>query len=203
MADKPILGAMTADPDTDLVVFLIGMRINRWRSVRQWLPVFRAMTPMIREMLADPDSGCLSARTFFSGRTVLTVQYWNSTEQLMTYAHDAQSKHLPAWRAFNRNAAQSGAVGIFHETYPVARGGARTLPIQQGGSETLYRSMPPFGLAKATRSLRPRRAPRPEARIEPRSVARSVCPDRARQAEQQALDRWIGRLSNDKEDSLG
>src|ERR1700704_880173 len=121
MAEKPILGAMTADPDTDVVVFLIGMRVNRWRNVRQWLPVFLAMKPMIREMLGNLDSGCLSARTFFSGRTVLTVQYWNSTEQLMTYAHDAQSKHLPAWRAFNRNAAQSGAVGIFHETYPVVR----------------------------------------------------------------------------------
>lgn len=195
MADKPILGAMTADPDTDVVVFLIGMRVNRWRSVRKWLPVFLAMTPMIREMLDNPDSGCLSARTYFSGRTVLTVQYWNSTEQLMTYAHDAQSKHLPAWRAFNRNAAQSGAVGIFHETYPVARGGARMLPIQRGGSETLYRSMPAFGLARATHSLRPRRAPRPEAR--------PACPDSARQPEQQSADHWISSLSNDKEDSVG
>jgi hypothetical protein len=162
MAEKPILGAMTADPETDVVLFLIGMRVNRWRAVRQWLPVFRAMKPMIREMLSDPDSGCRYARTYFSGRTVLTVQFWNSTEQLMSYAHDAQAKHLPAWRAFNRTAAQSGAVGIFHETYPVGRGAARTLPIQQGGSETLYRSMPLFGLARATR-LRPRRAPKPEA----------------------------------------
>lgn len=185
MAGKPILGAMTADPDTDFVVFLIGMRINRWRQVRRWLPVFLAMTPMIREMLSDPASGCLSARTFFSGRTVLTVQYWASTEQLLAYAHDAQAKHLPAWRAFNRNAARSGAVGIFHETYPVAGGGAMRLPIRHGGSETLYRSMPPFGLAAATGSLRPRRAPRPEPRhpggslSEPRGATRPVpgCPE--------------------------
>ncbi len=162
MVEKPILGAMTADPDTDVVLFLIGMRINRWSAVRHWLPVFRAMKPMIKEMLSNPDSGCLYTRTYFSGRTVLTVQYWNSTEQLMSYAHDAQAKHLPAWRAFNRTAADTGAVGIFHETYPIARGAARTLPIQQGGSETLYRSMPLFGLARATR-LRPRRAPQPAA----------------------------------------
>ncbi|HEX4727798.1 MAG TPA: DUF4188 domain-containing protein [Jatrophihabitans sp.] len=162
MVEKPILGAMTADPDTDVVLFLIGMRINRWRDVRHWLPVFRAMRPMIQEILSNPDSGCLYTRTYFSGRTVLTVQFWNSTEQLMSYAHDAQAKHLPAWRAFNRTAADTGAVGIFHETYPVARGAARTLPIQQGGSETLYRSMPLFGLARATR-LRPRRAPQPKA----------------------------------------
>ncbi|MEO6704149.1 MAG: DUF4188 domain-containing protein [Jatrophihabitantaceae bacterium] len=162
MTQKPILAAMTADPDSDVVLFLIGMRINRWRSVRQWLPVFRAMKPMIREMLSNPCSGCLSARTYISGRTVLTVQYWNSTEQLMAYAHDAQARHLPAWRAFNRYAAAGGAVGIFHETYPIGRGGARTLPIKHGGSETLYRSMPPFGLARATDSLTQRRAPRPE-----------------------------------------
>lgn len=162
MVEKPILGAMTADPDTDVVLFLIGMRVNRWRAVQHWLPVFRAMKPMIQEILSNPDSGCLYSRTYFSGRTVLTVQYWNSTEQLMSYAHDAQAKHLPAWRAFNRTAADTGAVGIFHETYPVARGAARTLPIQQGGSETLYRSMPLFGLARATR-LRPRRAPQPDA----------------------------------------
>jgi hypothetical protein len=162
MVEKPILGAMTADPDTDVVLFLIGMRINRWSAVKHWLPVFRAMKPMIQEIMSDPDSGCRYSRTYFSGRTVLTVQYWNSTEQLMNYAHSAQAKHLPAWRAFNRTAADTGAVGIFHETYPIARGAARTLPIQQGGSETLYRSMPLFGLARATR-LRPRRAPRPEA----------------------------------------
>jgi hypothetical protein len=200
MSEKPILGAMTADPSTDVVVFLIGMRVNRWRSVRQWLPVFRAMKPMIVEMLNDPDSGCLSARTFFSGRTVLTVQYWSSTAQLMRYAHDAQSKHLPAWRAFNRDAAQSGAVGIFHETYPVGRGGARTLPIQHGGSETLYRSMPAFGLARATGSLRTRRAPQPHAH--------AACPvggrlPERRRPEQHPADRWTPRLSNDKEDSLG
>jgi hypothetical protein len=189
MADKPILAAMTADPDTDVVLFLIGMRVNRWRSIRQWLPVFRAMKPMIQEMLSNPASGCLSARTFVSGRTVLTVQYWNSTEQLMAYAHDAQAKHLPAWRAFNRNAASSGAVGIFHETYPVGRGAARTLPIQRAGSETLYRSMPPFGLAAATGSLRERRAPRPEAHsVSPRRKP-SAAPSQTVQ-------------SNDKEDSF-
>ena len=200
MSEKPILGAMTADPSTDLVVFLIGMRVNRWRSVRQWLPVFRAMKPMIIEMLRNPNSGCLSAQTYFSGRTVLTVQYWSSTEHLMNYAHDAQAKHLPAWRAFNRNVAQSGAVGIFHETYPVRRGGARTLPLQQGGSETLYRSMPPFGLAKATGSLRPRRAPQPEARPAcPIGGRRTV----RRQPEQRPFDHWKSRVSNDKEDSLG
>ncbi|MGI8666795.1 MAG: DUF4188 domain-containing protein [Jatrophihabitans sp.] len=162
MAEKPLMGAMTAHPDSDVVLFLIGMNVNRWHRVRQWLPVFRAMKPMIVELLSDPSIGCLSARTYLSGRTVLTVQYWSSMEQLLAYAHNSKAKHLPAWRAFNRVAAGTGAVGIFHETYPVGRGGADMLPVSHAGSETLYRSMPLFGLALATNSVRPRRAPRPE-----------------------------------------
>jgi hypothetical protein len=135
----------TADHDGDVVVFLIGMRINRWRSVRHWVPVVLAFLPMIRELLADPNSGCRSVRTFFSGRTILTVQYWDSAEQVVAYARDPKAKHRPAWRNFNRNAGQSAAVGIFHETYSVP----------SGHYETVYRAMPPFGLANATNSVAP------------------------------------------------
>ncbi|MEO6500736.1 MAG: DUF4188 domain-containing protein [Jatrophihabitantaceae bacterium] len=145
MAAKPIREAITADHDADVVVFLIGMRINRWRGVRHWIPVVFAFLPMVRELLNEPASGCRSIRTFWSGRTILTVQYWDSVEQLISYAHDPQAKHRPAWRAFNRNAAKSTAVGIFHETYSV----------QSGHYETIYRAMPPSGLAAATDSVAP------------------------------------------------
>jgi hypothetical protein len=50
-----------------------------------------------------------------------------------------------AWRSFNRNAAKTTAVGIFHETYSV----------QSGHYETIYRTMPPCGLAAATDSVAP------------------------------------------------
>ena len=33
-----------------LVVFLIGMRINKWWKIHQWLPVFLAMPKMIKEL---------------------------------------------------------------------------------------------------------------------------------------------------------
>lgn len=135
----------TADHDADVVVFLIGMRINRWRSVRHWLPVVLAFLPMIKELLADPNSGCRSVRTFFSGRTILTVQYWDSVEQVIAYARDPKAKHRPAWQAFNRSAGKTAAVGIFHETYSV----------RSGHYETIYRAMPAFGLAAATNSVAP------------------------------------------------
>ncbi|MEO7259724.1 MAG: DUF4188 domain-containing protein [Jatrophihabitantaceae bacterium] len=145
MASKPIAESTTADHDADVVVFLIGMRINRWRSVRYWGPVLLAFLPMIRKLLNQPTSGCRSVRTYFSGRTILTVQYWDSVEHLIAYAHDPQGLHRPAWRGFNRNAAKTTAVGIFHETYSV----------QSGHYETIYRAMPPSGLAAATDSVAP------------------------------------------------
>ncbi|HEX8093289.1 DUF4188 domain-containing protein [Jatrophihabitans sp.] len=145
MASIPIAESTTADHDADVVVFLIGMRINRWRSVQYWGPVVLAFLPMIRELLREPSSGCRSARTFFSGRTIMAVQYWDTVEQLISYAHDSQGKHRPAWKAFNRNATKSTAVGIFHETYSV----------RSGHYETIYRAMPPSGLAAATDSVAP------------------------------------------------
>jgi hypothetical protein len=145
VASTPIAESITADHDADVVVFLIGMRINRWRSIRYWAPVLLAFLPMLRELLRTPALGCRSARTYLSGRTILTVQYWDTVEQLLSYAHDPQGKHRPAWRAFNRNAAKTTAVGIFHETYRAT----------SGNYESIYRAMPPSGLAAATGSVAP------------------------------------------------
>ena len=123
----------------EAAVFLIGMRVNRWRAVRSWWPVFVAMPRMLTELESRPDSGLLAVRTFWSGRVFLTVQYWRSAEDLGRYARDPQLLHHPAWSTFNRAAAGTGDVGIFHETYVVT----------PDSVETLYGNMPPFGLALA------------------------------------------------------
>jgi hypothetical protein len=53
------------------------------------------------------------------------VRWWCSTgavEDLYRYATDTGAGHRPAWTAFNRRARRvPGAVGIWHETYEVAR----------------------------------------------------------------------------------
>ena len=59
---NPILkDRLTVARKQGLVVFLIGMRINRLWKIHKWLPVARAMPRMLRELTADPES--VSRRT--------------------------------------------------------------------------------------------------------------------------------------------
>jgi hypothetical protein len=134
-----IPGKMTARIDGDFVVFLIGMRINNFFKFGQWLPVARAMGPMIEELTRAPDLGLLHARTHFGLPNIMVVQYWRSFDHLRRYATGGDHLHLKAWRNFNKAVAASAgnnAVGIWHETFLVGA----------GQYETLYTNMPPYGL---------------------------------------------------------
>lgn len=132
-----IHGRMTADMDGEFVVFLIGMRINKWWKLRSWLPVFLAMPRMLKELYQNPDSGFLGQTSTFG----MMVQYWRSYEHLEAYANSRDKSHWPAWIAFNKSVANSiGDVGIWHETYCV----------KPGQWETMYGNMPIFGLGKAS-----------------------------------------------------
>ncbi|MEU2722524.1 DUF4188 domain-containing protein [Streptomyces smyrnaeus] len=141
MGSKVIEGRRTADADGEVVVFLIGMRINRLRAVRSWLPGLMAMPRMLRELGADDSSGLISARYAVSGpREFAVVQYWRSTQQLFDYAAAQDKAHRPAWAAFNRRIRKSrGGVGVWHETYRVPA----------GRYESVYVDMPAYGLASA------------------------------------------------------
>ena len=140
MSTEVVPGRMTAAADDDVVVFLIGMRVNRLRAVRSWLPAAAAMPRMLRELAQAPALGLLDARSYVSGRVVMVVQYWRSFEDLDAYARATDREHLPAWRAFNKRMRAAGpAVGIFHETYLVPA----------GQRETVYVGMPAYGLGRA------------------------------------------------------
>src|SRR5260370_251188 len=58
---KIIAGRYTAQTDQPFVVFLIGMRINKLRAVRKWVPTVMPMGPMLRELFAHPEKGLLGA----------------------------------------------------------------------------------------------------------------------------------------------
>jgi hypothetical protein len=123
----------------DIVVFFIGMRINRFLRPDKWLPVARAMPAMLKELEQRPDLGLLGWQGLLGGpRTLITLQYWRDFDSLRAYAYDRTRVHLPAWQTFNRAAKGNDAVGIFHETYVVPA----------GAHESVYVDMPPFGLGK-------------------------------------------------------
>lgn len=133
-----------------LAVFLIGMRVNRWWRVDQWLPTARAMPRMLEELYAAKAAaergegvhpGFLGHRTLIGGRGPTIVQYWRSVEDIYAYASSPDREHRPAWADFNARMRKApGCVGFWHETYSVPA----------GGHESIYMSMPPTGLAAAT-----------------------------------------------------
>lgn len=133
-----ISGRYTAQMDDSFVVFVIGMRINKFFAVSKWLPVALSMGGMLKELYENKELGFLGTESFFNGRTIVQIQYWKSFEALEHYARHA-SLHLEAWKNFNQKASKTETVGIFHETFVV----------EKGQYESLYANMPLFGLAKA------------------------------------------------------
>jgi hypothetical protein len=127
---------VTGRLEGEFVVFLIGMRVNRWWKMHRWLRVALAMPRMLRELGQKPELGFLGAEQWF-GRTTLMLQYWRSMDALLSYAKSRDASHLPAWRSFNKLVGTGGDVGIWHETYRV----------RAGDYENIYVNMPRFGLA--------------------------------------------------------
>lgn len=129
----------TAEIDADFVVFLIGLNVNRWTAVRSWQPAMQAMPRMLSELRRRPDLGLLKAYSGWMFGGPASIQYWRSYEDLVAYSRSTDSDHLPAWRAFNRAARKTDAVGIWHETYRVTN----------GQWETIYGGMTDVGLLGA------------------------------------------------------
>ncbi len=132
-------GRYTADIEGDFVVFHIGMRINQIRAFRKWMPVARAMQPMMETLYRHPELGFLGGQSFLYWRGVALVQYWRSFADLERFARDPAFTHVGAWKKFNQAVGGDGSVGIWHETYLV----------RAGQYESVYGNMPRFGLAAA------------------------------------------------------
>jgi hypothetical protein len=116
------------------------MRINKFLAFSKWLPVAKAMGPMLQTLYAHPEKGFLGGESFFGWRLSALLQYWRSFDDLERFARHPSEPHLAAWKRFNQSIGADGSVGIWHETYLV----------QAGQYECLYGNMPRFGLAGAT-----------------------------------------------------
>ena len=142
MAKQIYTGRYTTENNENIVVFIIGMRINNRLALHKWLPVFNAMPGMIKELYTNKEAlGFLSMESYFGLRTTVMIQYWRSTEELLAYAKGV--KHLTAWKNFNKQIGNNDAVGIYHETYE----------LKKGYYESVYGNMPLYGLGKAMKHI--------------------------------------------------
>lgn len=130
-------GVYTDDWKEGIVVFLIGMRVNRWWRPDLYLPIIGSMRRMLRELLSNPELGLLGITRTGPSNPLVLVQYWRSLEHLQRFARSADHPHLSAWGDFNRRVRATNAVGVWHETYIVPA----------GEHESVYVNMPAFGLA--------------------------------------------------------
>jgi hypothetical protein len=130
-------GRYTVRLDKPVVLFLIGMRINRLRTLPRWLWFMKTMPTMLKELESRPDSGLLWYRNYISLPNLIVQQYWESFDKLLSYSNDRNSAHFPAWGRYMRELMNDGSVGIWHETYL----------IEPGKFECVYGNMPVYGLA--------------------------------------------------------
>lgn len=138
--NKVLPGRFTAQTDEPFVVFLIGMRVNRFFAFRKWIPTVLAMQPMLHTLRRHPGIGLLGAQLIFYRRGIGVIQYWRSFDDLEAFARNKDDPHFEAWRRFNKTIGSDGSVGIWHETYLV----------EAGRYEGVYNNMPVFGFAAAT-----------------------------------------------------
>src|SRR6266702_1934096 len=107
---KVMPGRYTAQTGEPFVVFLIGMRINRFFAFRKWIPTALAMGPMLRTLFQHPEKGFLGGELIFYWRGVGLIQYWRSFEDLEKFARNREDPHLHAWQRFNKAIGTDGSV---------------------------------------------------------------------------------------------
>ena len=112
---------ITAQVDSEIVLFLIGMRVNRLWKTTTWLPVFLAMPRMLAELRERPELGLLEGRLHGNPFAPFSIQYWDSFEKLEAYAKNRESIHLPAWKAFNGRNKHLGILR-YKEVYDLVAG---------------------------------------------------------------------------------
>lgn len=135
MSSRPTARMTNDVPPAGTTLFLIGMRVTRPWRVRAWVSVMAAMPRMLWHLRRRPEAGMLDSRLYL-GRSLMVVSYWRSADDLRRFASDPDAPHLPVWRWFNRELADTGSVGIWHETYVVAE------------HESISSGMVPQGLAR-------------------------------------------------------
>ena len=91
-------GRYTARIEGQLVVFLIGMRINQLWAVHKWMLVAEAMPRMQPMLERHPAKGLRGLENWVRWREVMYVQYWRSFDDPENFARNPTDPHLQARR---------------------------------------------------------------------------------------------------------
>ena len=136
-------GKVTAGGSEPIVIFLLGVRINRWRMVRRWLPLLLTVAGAVRELAEDRNSGLLGYRLLLGPgpRQAMIVQYWRGHDDLRRFARG--ERHRSAQRRYWWHYGASDGVGVWHEL----------IGSPSGQHHAMYGNMPPTGLG-ALRDVR-------------------------------------------------
>jgi hypothetical protein len=154
-------GKVIADNGEPIVVFVVGLRINRWRAVRYWVPLVLTMPGMLHALTRVPDGGLLGYRLLLGPgpRQAAILQYWRRPEELHQFASEFAGPHRSAKRRYWWHYGSTDAVGVWHELLVSAEG-------QHHG---MYGNMPPTGLG-ALRAVRPGEWSAQQTREKARSI---------------------------------
>lgn len=138
---KVFKGRYTANSDEPVIVFTIGMRINRaWAVHKWWKPTVNTVKLWWHIQRGNRPDGYLNGYLYFYAWGVGMVQYWRDFDALEAFSHDREQPHLQAWRHLFAQSKDDTTFGYWHETYQVS----------PGKHEAIYGNMPRFGMAAAT-----------------------------------------------------
>ena len=140
---KALKGRWAAQTDEPFVVFIIGMRINRFFSLRKWTFGAISFVRMLIDLRRHPEKGFLGGTQILYARGIGMIQYWRSFEDLERFARSQSELHVPVWRRYNLMVGADGSFGIWHESYLV----------EPTRYEAIYDNMPAFGLATVMNHL--------------------------------------------------
>ena len=131
------------------------MRINRFWRFGKWLPVIRAMRPMLAELSANPDSGFLGAEYLLRGpRTVMLLQYWRDFSTVW------KPMRVIAIGRIGRPGPPSTRPSALMARWAFSM---KPTSFRQAGTKPSNANMPPFGLGKVAGTI-PATGSRNEAR---------------------------------------
>ena len=140
---KTFKGRYAAQTDEPFVVFIIGMRINRFLSLRKWTFGAISFVRMLLDLRKYQEKGYLGGQQIVYPRGIGMIQYWRSWEDLERFARSQAEMHVPVWRRYNQMVGNDGTFGIWHESYLV----------EPAKYEAIYDNMPAFGLGTVLNHL--------------------------------------------------